>query len=306
MANKRFLDFTTDETPSGASFILVADSVNGVRKTTLENAVAATDVFANINTNVLNLWNNSAAHNSIYRGKDLTAYFNSGEMSAAIADGSFRDIYPGDYIIKDITIDGTTYSNVRFFVMDLDYYLFCGDTPNEVHHVVIMPEVPLFFAAMNSEDVTTGGYVGSEMWTRHIPKVVAGIEAAFGASHVLEHREPLSNYVDVNLQPNVKVYPDWTGASSRAEWVSVKANLATENMVYGGTIMSSSFVDVGVSNSQLAIFRLNHHHINSNRSFWWLQAVAFSSAFCNVTPYGSIGVNAPSSLGGVRPYFLLK
>ena len=52
MANKRFLDFTTDETPSGSSFILEADSVNGVRKTTIEKAVAATDAFANINNKV--------------------------------------------------------------------------------------------------------------------------------------------------------------------------------------------------------------------------------------------------------------
>ena len=34
----------------------------------------------------------AAAHNGIYRGKDLTSYFNSGGMSAAIANGTFDDI----------------------------------------------------------------------------------------------------------------------------------------------------------------------------------------------------------------------
>ena len=41
MADKKFIDFTTATTPSSNDFALVANSANGVRKTTLSNLVGA-------------------------------------------------------------------------------------------------------------------------------------------------------------------------------------------------------------------------------------------------------------------------
>lgn len=245
----------------------------------------------------------AAAHNAIYRGKDLTAYFNSGEMSAAIADGSFRNIYPGDYIIKSITIDGTTYNNVKFIIMDLDPHLHKGDIETTAHHVAIMPEEQLGTAQMNSSHTTTGGYVGSAMWTMHIPKVVAGFEAAFGAAHILEHRELLSNAMDANLKPSG--YNGWSGASSGWAWTSVKVNLANENMVYGAPVVSSSLYDTGERNNQLAAFRLNPGLICSKRYWWWLWSVADASHFCRVTDLGTADSSAAASSNGVRPIALL-
>lgn len=250
------------------------------------------------------IYDNAAAHNGIYRGEDLTTYFNSGEMSAAIADGSFRNIYPGDYITKSITIDGATYSNVKFIIMDLDYHLHCGDTETTAHHVAIMPEEQLGTAQMNSSHTTTGGYVGSAMWTTHIPKVVAGFEAAFGAAHILEHRELLSNAMDDNVKSNA--YDGWSGAASNWAWVNVKANLANENMVYGAPVLSSSLYDTGECNSQLAAFRLNHGLICSDRYWWWLRSVAYSSNFCLVDGYGVAGYGDAAYSYGVRPIALLR
>ena len=42
------------------------------------------------------VFDNAGAHNALYRGKDITAYWDSGEMSKAIAAGTFAGIYPGD------------------------------------------------------------------------------------------------------------------------------------------------------------------------------------------------------------------
>ena len=244
----------------------------------------------------------AAAHNAIYRGNDLTAYFNSGEMSAAIADGSFRNIYPGDYITKSITIDGTTYNNVKFIIMDLDPHLHKGDTETTAHHVAIMPEERLGTAQMNANNTTVGGYLGSVMWTTHIPKVVAGFEAAFGAAHILEHRELLSNAMDANLKPSG--YNGWSGASSGWTWTSVKVNLANENMVYGAPVVSSSLHDTGEWDNQLAAFRLNPGLICSKRYWWWLRSVAGASRFCCVADGGANYYAAATSLG-VRPIALL-
>ena len=246
----------------------------------------------------------AALHNGLYRGKDLTAYFESGEMSAAIAAGKFTNIYPGDYIIKSVTIDGTTYSNVKWIVMDLDYHLHAGDTETTAHHVVLMPETTLGTHRMNETNITTGGFLGSEMWTVHIPKVTAGIKAAFGAAHVLAHRELLSNAVDTDVKSCG--YNGWTGAASNWTWTGVEVSLCNEPMVYGIRDVSSSFFDVGECTKQLAAFNLNHGLRCSKRQWWWLRAVAYSTTFAHVDYTGGAYYAASNADGGVRPYFLLR
>ena len=249
-------------------------------------------------------WNASATmHNSIYRGNNLTSYWNSGQMSTDIQNGDFSNIYPGDYITKSITIDGTTYNNVKFIIMDLDPHLHKGDTETTAHHVAIMPEERLGTAQMNAENTTVGGYLGSAMWTTHIPKVVAGFEAAFGAAHILEHRELLSNAMDANLKPSG--YNGWSGASSGWAWTSVKVNLANENMVYGAPVVSSSLHDTGEWDNQLAAFRLNPGLICSKRYWWWLRSVAAASYFCSVGDSGAAHCTGAAYSRGVRPIALL-
>ena len=243
-------------------------------------------------------------HNSIYRGKDLTEYFSSGQMSTDLANGNFSNIFVGDYIIKTVTIDGVTYDNVKWVVMHINYHLHEGDSETTQNHVVLMPEERLGTRQMNGSNTTSGGYTGSAMWTAHIPKVVTGIENAFGAEHVLEHRELLTNAMDKNQRSSA--YYGWDGASSNWIWVSVKANLANEAMVYGAPVVSSSFFDTGECNTQLAAFKLNHGLICSKRYWWWLRSVANSAGFCRVNGHGDASArDASYSDGGVRPYFLL-
>lgn len=243
-------------------------------------------------------------HNSIYRGKDLTKYFSSGQMSTDLANGNFSNIFVGDYITKTVTIDGVTYGNVKWIVMHINYHLHEGDTETTRNHVVLMPEKRLGTRQMNGSDTTSGGYTGSAMWTAHIPKVVTGIENAFGAKHVLEHRELLTNAMDGNQRSSA--YYAWSGASSNWIWLSVKANLANEAMVYGAPIMSSSIYDTGECNTQLAAFKLNHGLICSKQYWWWLRSVADSASFCLADGNGAANrYRAFVDDGGVRPYFLL-
>jgi hypothetical protein len=291
--------------PTGYYLECTTPGITGSGDITPSSTIGGTVSDGTVKWAVCALVDNAAAHNGIYRGVDLTAYFESGEMSAAIADGSFRNIYPGDYIIKSVTIDGTTYKNVKWIVMDLDYHLHAGNTETTAHHVVLMPETTLGTQAMNATKITTGGYVGSVMWTTHIPKVVTGIEAAFGDTHVLSHRELLTNTVDANAKS--AAYNGWTGAASNWAWADVKVNLANEPMVYGSRHASSSFYDGGECTKQLAAFNLNHGLRCSKRQWWWLRAVAYSTHFAIVSNYGDAsGNNASYADGGVRPYFLLR
>ena len=248
--------------------------------------------------------NYTAIHqNDIGGGRDITAYWESGIMSTNIQAGIFVGMHIGDYIIKSVTIDGTTYSNVKHILMDFDYHLHCGDTETTAHHVVIMTEEVLGSAQMNDTNTTEGGYLGSKMWTEHMPKVTAGFEAAFGAAHILTHKELLSNAMDANLKSNA--YDGWSGATSNWTWASVKANLANEDMVYGAPVQSSSVYDTGECKNQLAAFRLNHGLISPKRYGWWLRSVTFAGRFAFVDGTGYAGSYGAVNSTGVRPIALL-
>jgi hypothetical protein len=229
---------------------------------------------------------------------------NSGGMSTAIANGTFTDIYPGDYVIKSVTIDGTTYSDVKWFVMDLDYFLNLDDYKVTTHHVVLMPEEGLGTAPMNATNTTAGGFLSSDMWTTTIPLVNTGIESAFGATHVLTHREILTNAVETTAKASG--YSGWNGASSGNEWTTVKANLASEGAVFGTMEVSSSWRDGGTDSSQFAALRYNHSLISSKRSTWWLRAVANTTDFCTTGMHGRASFSHASDAGSIRPYFLYK
>ena len=248
-------------------------------------------------------YSNAGAHNALYRGKDLTSYFDSGAMSTAIANGTFTDIYPGDYITKSITVNGTTYSNVKWIIGDLDYHLNRGDTITSAHHILVFPESSIGSAAMNATNITTGGYTGSVMWKTTIPLYATGIINAFGSAHVLTHRELLSK-TEVDTIPSMGGCGN-NGASTDWAWVDVKVNLFNEPMIYGGKICSSSLFDVGECNTQVAAMRHDKSLSFTRYSWNWLRAVAHSTGFAFVRAGGNADYGGSSYVVGVRPYFLL-
>ena len=57
----------------------------------LDNDKYLNDQFLNV------MADNAAAHNSIYRGKNLTNVYTVDEICKRISDGTFKDLYIGDY-----------------------------------------------------------------------------------------------------------------------------------------------------------------------------------------------------------------
>lgn len=222
-------------------------------------------------------------HNSIWRGKNLGNSFTA-EQSAAIRDGSFRDIWVGDYwVINDVT----------WRVMDLDYWYQVGDTPCTTHHAVIVPDAPLYSAPMNPTNVTTGGYTGSAMYTSNLAQAKTMAQNAFGAGHILSHREMLTNAVS-------------NGSSSGWAWFDSTVDLMSEHMVYGSRAWGGGAhigYDVGAEKSQLAGFRLRHDLEHSRAGWYWLRDVSSATAFCRVVNLGDAGYYSASHSVGVRPAF---
>ena len=249
--------------------------------------------------------NGAEAHNAMWGGRDITAAFNNGTVSRRIADGTFRDIFPGDYITKSVTISGTTYT-VNWVVADCDYWINKGDQNNgmETHHVVIVPQAPIFNARMNSANTTEGGYKGSEMYKNVIPACATGIVNAFGSSHILTFRDGITNSVDTSYIssgiPQFTGTPVWWG-----EMVSVQCNLMSEKMVYGAPVCSAGAMDNTMATRQMSAFRLSEKLINYNRQHWWLRDVVSSASFAFVFGFGYAAPGDASVVRGVRPFALL-
>lgn len=255
----------------------------------------------------------AGVHNGIYRGKDITADFNSGAFSANVANGTFRNIFIGDYIIKEITSSLGGTETVKEIVADLDYLLRCGSTDLTAHHVLLLPEDCFKTAArMNSSNTTVGAYVGSEMYTTTLPAYATAITNAFGSAHILSHTDFFSTAMTAATASMAG--GGLTGASTSWAWQSDrKIDLLSEPMVYGGTVCSSSFYDVGCGKSQLALFRLRPDLIqcgsgynSTGRSNWWLRAVASSANFAYVANFGIANAYGASSALGLRPFILVK
>ena len=253
----------------------------------------------------------------MWGGRDITAAFNNGTVSANIANGTFRDIFLGDYITKQVTIprvladDGTTELfaggtyTVNWVVADCDYWINKGDTAvTTTHHVAIVPQAPIFDAQMNPTNTTEGGYAGSRMYKKIIPACATGIVNAFGSSHILTFQDGVTTIVDTALISSNNPY--WTGATVWwGEWRSVQCNLMCEAMVYDGVRTASSASDNIMVTRQMSAFRLSERLINYNRQWWWLRDVASSAYFAVVDGFGVAGTGDASSVFGVRPFALL-
>jgi len=249
----------------------------------------------------------AANHRNFYRGKDITAAFNAGTVSTNIANGSFKDIFPGDYITKNVTVAATAHAaaatyTIKFIIADLDIWLHRGDTSCETHHVAIVPETPPFSSYMNADNVTTGGYVGSYMNQTVMPAFATGLQNAFGASHLISFRIGLSNGVTTTTAS--ASHPYWTGTSNWwGAWTSEICCLMSEGMVYGQSPNHSAAMDETMC-GQFAAFRLNSNLVY-NRQNYWLSDVVSSALFAFVGGGGFAATSYASHVFGVRPFALL-
>jgi len=227
----------------------------------------------------------AGAHNAVYRGKNLGTAVTA-EQYAAIADGTFGDLFIGDYW----TIGGVNYRIAAF-----DYYLTTGDTECTTHHVTLIPDTNMYTAKMNDTSVTTGAYVGSKMYTEELNQAKTTINNAFGSAHVLNHRQYLQNAVTDDY-------------ASGGSWYDSTVELMTEQNVYGGKVFGNCQNGTALPNSdtvdksQYPLFAFRPDMI-CNRAWFWLRDVISNVRFAAVDTYGcaySVGV---SYTGGVRPAF---
>lgn len=247
------------------------------------------------------------SHRRFYRGHDLTAAFDSGKFSRDVADGSFYNIFPGDYIIKKITVPAvanlkTSMYDVKFIIADLDIAMNQGSPTVTAHHAVIVPEEPVFSTYMNPTDPNAGGYAGSYMHRTVMPAFAKGLIGAFGEKHLLKSSFDGSDR-----------------AASKP--LSCICRLMTLSMVFGQEELPSERgwsdfeKDNCMGEAQFAAFRLHPGLKGSHFSSYWVSdRLSFSPSwtFAFLACVLSIGGKVfacdpppPPANIGVRPFAIL-
>lgn len=278
---KKFADLEAILSVTGTEQMLIHDG-NGVKVITVENLHKGLQTDIDSVRNVLA--DGAAAHNCIYRGKNLGTSVTA-EQYAAISSGKFTGLYIGDYWV----INGVTYRIAAF-----DYYYNCGDTNFTKHHVVIVPDTSLYKAQMNTSNVTTGGYTGSAMYKSNLAQAKTTIKAAFGSAHVLTKRELLTNAVNGNTPSG------WA-------WFDSDVELMNEVQAYGSVAWGAhdgNGYNVASGDGQFPLFMFDRTKLH-NREDYWLRDVASAASFSIVSSGGDASADYASDSLGVRPAFCI-
>lgn len=278
---KKFADLEAILSVTGTEQMLIHDG-NGVKVITVENLHKGLQTDIDSVRNVLA--DGAAAHNCIYRGKNLGTSVTA-EQYTAISSGKFTDLYIGDYWV----INGVTYRIAAF-----DYYYNCGDTNFTKHHAVIVPDTSLYKAQMNTSNVTTGGYTGSAMYKSNLAQAKTTIKAAFGSAHVLTKRELLTNAVNGNTPSG------WA-------WFDSDVELMNEVQAYGSVAWGAhdgNGYNVASGDGQFPLFMFDRTKLH-NREDYWLRDVSSASGFSLVGGHGNAYSYSASYSFGVRPAFCI-
>lgn len=254
----------------------------------------------------------AATHNGIFRGKDLTNVYTIDEICRRISNGTFEDLYIGDYFDITITSNYGT-ETVRCIIAGFNMYWKVGDAKILGNHAVIVTKNCLNTAhAMNATNTTKNGFLGTEMRNFLFPNYNTAFTNSLG-SHIKTHRTLMTNAVDENINSNAGA--NETGASVGWQWYDTKITLLSEIQIYGCNVFSSSYYDTGCDNLQLPLFSLDPtakvckfggtDDAGSSRQFYWLRNVASASDFAAVDSYGYSCHSAASISCGVRPIFCI-
>lgn len=268
----------------------------------------------------LNDWlpKTAAAHNSIYRGKDITSKYTDGSLYTAISSGTFDDVFVGDYFTATISSTnwiingseivasgGATLAPRIFRIMELDPLLYRGQNSLTTHHAAVMMDRAIAHAPMGGIASVSGGYVGSEFYIKCSQSITESLRTTFTKSnvnHLVSHQELLTNGAD-----DSGVITGWA-------WYIEYWTLPTEIQVYGSNIANKpgEVGNTGIGYGQLSAFRLNPSLITTIRndegdtnSSWWLRNIVNGGSFAMVGYHGMAVSSSANVVRAVRPVFYI-
>lgn len=211
-------------------------------------------------------------HNGGIRGKNLGSTFTA-EQKAAIADGSFNDIYVGDYWEID---------EIKYVIVEIDYYYNYGrPTATTDHHVIVLPDKVL---SSQGYQIDSNYYGASSIYTTQLPSIAQTLETKFG-QYIIDQPYVLHD------------------SSGDAFWGHGKCILASFTQFQG----YNQFIPIGKEQhkaSQFSYFRYKSDLIASDQRNW-LRDANGTGDFGFAAVEGSIGLSIKTGQYYLRPYFAL-
>lgn len=280
------------------------------------------DVAYNLSENFQNLQDSVDVpyqHRNIFRGKNLGTSITNAQLTA-IRNATFNDIYVGDYWVL---------GGVKWRVVDIDYwYRGCGSNTSVAHHVLVMPDEPVFGdVKANLIATTSGGFANSNMATDYgvFSLAQAEYESFFDYWRLPADLRNCTESIYEYLVDRV----DNNGRPTHGDWYVTTYSVPSEIMIYGTRIWSyGNTGNTGIvsddpddtgdhlftnSTTQLALFRLCPQYIFS-KSRYWLRDTVSATQFAIVlecTSTNSAKATANRAVAssaksvGIRPIFAI-
>ena len=242
-------------------------------------------VTTNIKININRIWgisgtggggsswiaNTPEMHKNIFRDHNLGTTLTAAQLSA-IADGSFDDLFVGDYWTSVETINNESVT-VKWRIADLDYFYQKGKWSDEnimVHHIIIVPDVAL-----------RSGTYGTDFTADN-----AMVDAVFQ-----NHR--LTAYFSDDGST-------WTGFTTQHlnSYMLFGYNRTDAPSPYKYPVMT-----------QLALFKIDPKFITpyyvEDGNLFGTQWIMRSNTYPRMTIRGTIFSDTSSATGGYRPWFVI-
>lgn len=237
-------------------------------------------------------------HRNTYRGKNLGSEVTE-EQIAHIHDGSFKDLYVGDYW----EINGTRYTIADF------NYIDSYDLPN--NHLVIVADNSNWISKWNNTRSTQNGYAGSYIKTTTLPNIKQQIVNDLPTGVILGYKAWSSNGYNPTSLLTTRVVADYD------------VDLMNQMMVFGNTAPidyrnTTDILDISIILGNLVrkfkIFDLNPEFIYNKSSFsaestntdrYWLNGVSSATSAPNCTRAWSLAHGYVDESHLVRPYFCI-
>ena len=212
-------------------------------------------------------------HRNIFRGKSLGESITA-EQLEVIRDGSFRDLYVGDYW----EINGTKYR-----IADINYWRNAGYPESEKvqkPHILIVPDTILGSGQMNTGNSTSGGYRSSAMKSTKLNQIADALPDTF-KDMLISHR-----------------------MFSDGSWIATSVDLMNEVMVHGTYICADNNNKQTSDAQQLVLFRLAPE-LKAIGVNYWLRNAAGSQTYTLISQYGDASSDMATSTYGIRPVFAI-
>lgn len=230
---------------------------------------------------------NAIVHKTNIRGKNLGDTYTS-QQKQAIADGSFDDLYLGDYWEKD---------GIKWQIVDINYW---KDKPN---HLVIMPHKSLGLTKYDDRSTTVprwSGYASSHLRLNYIQSMAyPEIVEVFGnMDNVMGYEMFLINAVD-SSNTSEYAYQWYEGCKVEIPYVSQLRGYGVSDC----SMKNRYPTDL----PQFTYFALNNSMDNNHSSTEqiWIQDIRDGTTLYSYMVGRVFIVMSSLDLKGLRPYFCL-